>query len=296
MTLRGYRLGCPMWAEPSWRGRVWSRTAPVNEALAHYSRVFNAVEGNTTFYSLPAASSVQRWVDQTPPTFRFCFKLPREVTHEKSLVGTQRAMQGFLASLAPLADRSGPLMIQLPASFGPDRLTDLDRFLGSMDPRWAAAVELRHRRFFEEPNLREQVEQMLRRHGRERIVIDTRALRAGDPHHPGVLAARHQKPDLPVFVEPLTDTPVYRWVGHPDAATNEPWLVELAGWVVERIREGRRPFVMIHCPDTSLTPWMARRLHERVSQRAATFSIDVGQLPAFAAESREEDRRQLDLF
>ena len=56
-----YFLGCPMWAEPSWRGSFAPRGGPVNEALAHYAAVFNTVEGNTTFYRVPDPQTVARW-------------------------------------------------------------------------------------------------------------------------------------------------------------------------------------------------------------------------------------------
>ena len=54
----GYYLGLPAWAFPGWAGEY----SPVGgSALAHYARVFNTVEGNTTFYRVPDAQSVARW-------------------------------------------------------------------------------------------------------------------------------------------------------------------------------------------------------------------------------------------
>ena len=53
-----YRLGLPAWAFAGWRGRYF--TARPSQ-LASYARVFNAVEGNTTFYRTPDAATVTRW-------------------------------------------------------------------------------------------------------------------------------------------------------------------------------------------------------------------------------------------
>ena len=41
------------------------------------------MEGNTTFYATPTPEIVERWRDQVPETFRFCFKLPKTVTHDR---------------------------------------------------------------------------------------------------------------------------------------------------------------------------------------------------------------------
>ena len=294
VTIAGYHLGCPMWAEPSWRGSFAPRVGPANEALTHYASVFNTVEGNTTFYSLPSAESVARWADVTPPDFRFCFKAPRSVTHDARLVEADDTMDTLLERIAPLGERLGPLMVQLPPSFGPDRLGALDAFLDRFARGCEVAVELRHRGFFDDPAAAEDADAVLNAHACERIVMDTRALRAGDPRHPQVVAARHAKPDLPVRPGPLTDRPLYRWVGHPDATTNEPWLRDLASLVGAWMRDGRCPYVMIHCPDTGRTPWMARRFHEILATTHP--DLDVGELPPFPAERAAASDAQLSLF
>jgi uncharacterized protein YecE (DUF72 family) len=93
---------------------------------------------------------------------------------------------------------------------------------------------------------------------------------------------------------PLTDRPLYRWVGHPEPATNEPWLEDLAVLVADWIRDSRTPYVMIHCPDTGHTPWMARRFHEVLA--TAHPDLDVGELPPFPAERAAASDAQLGLF
>jgi uncharacterized protein YecE (DUF72 family) len=296
VAIARYFLGCPMWAEPSWRGGLWLRHVPANQSLAHYARLFNTVEGNTTFYSVPSPESVARWAEQTTTDFRFCFKLPRKVTHQARLVGADEEAERFLARLDPLGARLGPFMLQLPPSFGPSRLSDLDRFVNRLAVGRQVAVELRHRGFHDDPEARREAEAVLRAAGCERIVLDTRALRAGDPNHPAVAGARHTKPDLPVRPEPLTGNPLYRWVGHPEPAVNEPWLEDLARLAVEWMRGGLRPFLMVHCPDTARTPWLARRVHELVSTHAAGYNVDVGTLPPFPAERETLERSQMRLF
>ena len=67
MAIQGYYLGCPMWGFKGWTGSLYRRETPPREYLGEYAAVFNAVEGNTTFYSLPSSESVARWADVTPP-------------------------------------------------------------------------------------------------------------------------------------------------------------------------------------------------------------------------------------
>lgn len=49
-----YYLGLPLWANAHWKGNLFRNAAKPAEFLAQYAQVFNAVEGNTTFYSVPS--------------------------------------------------------------------------------------------------------------------------------------------------------------------------------------------------------------------------------------------------
>ena len=53
-----YFIGCPSWSENAWREYLYPVDARSSDYLALYSQVFNAVEGNTTFYARPSAATV----------------------------------------------------------------------------------------------------------------------------------------------------------------------------------------------------------------------------------------------
>ena len=118
-----------MWANRDWVGSVLPPGTPQGAELAEYAKVLGAVEGNTTFYALPDASTARRWRESVPDDFRFCFKLPTVITHDRRLRGCDEELAVFLRSLEPLHEVMGPSSIQLPASFGPDDLGALDAFL-----------------------------------------------------------------------------------------------------------------------------------------------------------------------
>ena len=83
-----YFLGCPEWSRPEWKGGLLPARTRSKDFLAGYARVFNTVEGNTTFYALPRPDVVERWKESTPPSFRFCFKFPRSISHDRKLENT----------------------------------------------------------------------------------------------------------------------------------------------------------------------------------------------------------------
>lgn len=87
MAIERIHLGAPVWSCRAWAGELWPTATKPADYLHHYARVFNAVEGNATFYAVPRRETAARWRDETPPGFRFCCKLPRTITHERSLVG-----------------------------------------------------------------------------------------------------------------------------------------------------------------------------------------------------------------
>ena len=290
--LKGLFLGCPLWGYAGWVGNFYTATAQPAEFLEQYASVFNTVEGNTTFYSLPSEDSVDRWRLATRAGFRFCFKFPREVTHRRMLDGADEATREVLDRLAPLEGRLGPFMLQLPPGFGPRRLASLDRFLGSLPGDVEVAVEVRHRQFFTDHDAGHALDDLLARRGCDRIVLDARALHGGDPSHPDVVAARHRKPDLPVVRRALGRHPVIRFVGHPEPSANDGWLEAIGETVAGWLREGRAPFVMVHCPNSRHVPALARRLHRLL----VATGLDVGTMPQWPAEHGDGRQDQLSLF
>jgi uncharacterized protein YecE (DUF72 family) len=261
-----YFLGCPSWSEPAWRGSFYPADLRPADTLSRYAATFNAVEGNTTFYARPAAQTVQRWAEQMPGHFRFCAKLPRDISHNGDLRDHIAATTDFLQLLAPLGERVAPLWLQLPASFGPSRLGELLAWLDEFSDR-AIAVELRHPAFF----AREEDERLLNRSLQERVVericLDSRALFASTSRDAAVLHAQSKKPRLPPRPTAFSASPQLRFIGGPDLEANqaflEPWLDKVAAW----IEQGLTPHVFLHTPDNHLAAAQALRFHAALSER-----------------------------
>ncbi|XQE66194.1 DUF72 domain-containing protein [Pseudomonas sp. P3C3] len=277
-----YFLGCPSWNEPAWRGSFYPSDLRPADTLSHYAATFNAVEGNTTFYARPAPQTVQRWAEQMPEHFRFCAKVPRDISHAGDLREHFSATADFLQLLAPLGVRVAPLWLQLPVSFGPQRLGELLAWLDEFAGR-AIAVELRHPAFFARGDEERLLNRQLQARGVERICLDSRALFACTSPDPAVLHAQAKKPRLPLRPTAFSTSPQLRFIGGPDLEANrvflDPWLDKVADW----IGQGLTPYVFLHTPNNYLAAAQALRFHAGLGER-------LPGLPALAQREPEVEQ------
>ena len=277
-----YRLGLPVWGARAWLGSLYTRAAPSSERLAQYASVFNAVEGNATFYAIPTPERVEGWVRQVPSSFGFSFKVPRVITHERRMVGAEQETAAFLLAMEAAQGCLGPTMLQLPPSLGPSELPALTAYLDAL-PAWlTVAVELRHPAFFTGRG-KAEVETLLATRGVERVLLDRRALNASVVDDDATREARRKKPNLPVYPGIFGEQPVVRYIADPDLVANEPWLGPWAERFVAWIAEGRTPVMFVHLPGDSGAPQLARTWHEMLRARGAP----VGELPTWPGEAEE---------
>lgn len=260
-----YHLGCPSWSENAWRDYLYPADARPAEYLGLYSQVFNAVEGNTTFYARPAPATVERWAQVMPQRFRFTAKFPGDVSHAGDLRDQLESALDFTRLLAPLGERVTPYWLQLPALFGPARLAELSHFLDEIGV--PVAVEVRNDAFFARGDEERLLNRLLHERGVERICLDPRALFSCTSRDPAVLHAQAKKPKVPPRPAAFSQHPQVRFIGHPELAANEsfltPWVDKVAGW----IEEGRRPYIFLHTSDNRLAAALAQHFHQRLMVR-----------------------------
>jgi uncharacterized protein YecE (DUF72 family) len=141
------RLGSAGWSIP----RTVAGAFPTEgTGLERYAAVFDAVEINTTFYRPHRPQTFERWASAVPSGFRFAVKAPKAVTHERRLVDASELMAAFLEQLAPLGDKLGPVLVQLPPSlaFDPGVAGSFFEDLRGRHPG-SVALEPRHASWFE---------------------------------------------------------------------------------------------------------------------------------------------------
>ena len=137
-------LGTIGFSYKDWLGSFYPTGTSQRMYLSYYSKLFNAVELNTTFYSLPNQATFQSWLNASPAEFRFCLKTPRRITHELGLRGAQGLMMEFIDSLHTLGEKLGPILIQLPPKYTQENYTVLSKFLESLPSTYQYAIEFRN--------------------------------------------------------------------------------------------------------------------------------------------------------
>ncbi|HEY9899091.1 MAG TPA: DUF72 domain-containing protein [Pantanalinema sp.] len=135
------RIGTSGWAYPHWRGRFYPGALAPGSWLEYYARHFDTVEINRTFYRLPTPEAAAAWARAVPEGFCFAIKASRYLTHLKKLKDPAPALARLYAAIAPLGDKQGPVLYQLPPRWGfdPGRL---EGFLAAL-PEGPCAVEFR---------------------------------------------------------------------------------------------------------------------------------------------------------
>jgi uncharacterized protein YecE (DUF72 family) len=163
---RSLRIGCSGWNYASWKDELYEGR-PARSWLQHYAQYFDTVEVNTTFYRLPLASSVARWVAETPPDFLFAIKASRYLTHIKRLTDLRGGLARYYERIAPLvrSTKLGPVLWQLPPTFRRDD-ERLGAALAALPPG-RHCFEFRHPSWFVEP-----VYELLRAHDAALVIGD----------------------------------------------------------------------------------------------------------------------------
>jgi len=206
------RLGTSGWSYKEWEGPFYPKGE--KKKLTYYSKFFDTVEIDSTFYAYPSKGMVLGAARNTPPGFVFSAKLPKLITHDKKL-DLEKDAKGdlfrFLHLMKPLVDEGklGPLLVQLPPSFAYSKgLKTLESFLDVLPTGVSFAVEFRNRSWLGKDDALER----LRAHNVAITIVD--------------------EPLLPPDTTTTADFAFVRWHGQGE----RPWYNyryrqdELQGW------------------------------------------------------------------
>ena len=122
-------VGCSVWADRSFVGKVYPQGTPAKDFLKVYCRYFNTVELNTTFYSIPSIEKVKKWKEVATSGFRFCPKMPRSISHSSNAAKQQRLLDIFIEAVLHFEETLGITFMQLPPYFQPSSMKVLQRLL-----------------------------------------------------------------------------------------------------------------------------------------------------------------------
>ena len=284
------RIGSPIWTHEQWFGSLFPANTAKEKSLGAYAQHFNSVEGNTSFYHIPDEKTLLRWAEQVPEDFRFTFKFHRSISHDKKLLNIEDNLRLVLNRMALLEHKLGCLMLQMPASFGPNQLAHLVSFIQLLPKDFRYAVEVRHSDFFDKSDNEKVLNQLLIENNINRVIMDTRALFACPANGDSIIEDAHRKkPKVPTHVIATSDTPLVRFVGHPDIQANKPfytpWIHKTKQW----LDEGKSPYLFFHMANTFDAPWLAEAFVNDFNQLYADNPITTMALP-------KNSNNQLDIF
>jgi uncharacterized protein YecE (DUF72 family) len=161
-----FYVGTSGYSYKEWKGGFYPDALPAKEMLGFYAKQFRAVEINSTFRSVPAASVMEAWASQVPAGFRFVLKAPQRITHIRRLKDAGKELSALLESAGALKKRLGPLLFQLPPNFKKD-LPRLRDFLALLPSGCQTAFEFRHSSWFDD-----EVFELLRKHKTALCIAD----------------------------------------------------------------------------------------------------------------------------
>lgn len=140
-------VGTSGWQYRHWKRVFYPEKLPQNQWLPYFCERFQTVEVNNTFYHLPERSVFAGWEKTAPRDFIFALKMSRFLTHLKRLHDPPEPVHRFLERATALKQKLGPILLQLPPSYGaaPERL---EQTLAEFPPHARVAVEFRNRTWF----------------------------------------------------------------------------------------------------------------------------------------------------
>ena len=241
-------IGPPVWANRQWVGKVYPSDAKERDFLWHYARQFTTIELNVTHYQIPTETTIARWIEATPPHFRFCPKWPQLISHDAQLRGVVGPTRQFIAAVERLGERLGTTFLQLGPAFGPNQLPDLQRFLDTVPQGFPLAVEFRHPDWFREEALWERTCALLRQRGVGTVITDVAGRR--DVLHQSLSTA----------------VATLRFVGnelHPtDYTRADAWVERLGEWFAAGMHTA---YIFIHCGENTAAPELTRYWVEQLN-------------------------------
>jgi len=178
------RFGTSSFSSKDWIGPFYAKGTKPLDFLKYYSTEFNAVEIDSTYYSIPSTYTVDGWLEKTPADFKISAKFPRSIVHtgrdknpDSKLILDRDATYGerdkFLEVMSRLKGSLGPLLIQFPYfsksvfSYKDIFFERLDRFLGDLPKEFRYAVEIRNRHW-----LKQSFADMCRKHNTAMVLAD----------------------------------------------------------------------------------------------------------------------------
>ena len=241
MSLQALHIGTSGYSYDHWKGIFYPEKLPKDRFFEHYSRYFDTVEINYSFYHIPTKKQVATWRQQAPEGFLFSLKAPKRITHTQRLTGAAGFTGAFIWQTKELREHLGVFLFQLPPSFEADREL-LEGFIATLPFGFRYVFEFRHPSWY-----RDEILSLLQDHAMGLCLIDA--------------------PQLTVLDIATTTYVYFRFHGHTkwiDYCYSEEELRNFRDKIVMHLDAGREVFVYFNNDANAYAVQNAQRLQELV--------------------------------
>src|SRR4030042_3048291 len=119
-------IGTSGWVYEDWWKRFYPIGTKPDQRLEYYSKRFDTVELNASFYHLPRKKTFENWSKKTLDSFSFSVKLSKYITHNLKLKNVKEPLALFLQEAKGLGNKLSVVLVQLPPNLhvNKERLED----------------------------------------------------------------------------------------------------------------------------------------------------------------------------
>ncbi|MFX0077081.1 MAG: DUF72 domain-containing protein, partial [Candidatus Hermodarchaeota archaeon] len=110
-------FGCAGWDYKDWVGTFYPKPLERQNHLEFYSKFFDIIEVNSTFYNLPNKATINNWYNQVPNDFKFIVKVWQRITHNVNDSDLDYLISQFFFQLTPLKEKVTHFLLQFPPWF-----------------------------------------------------------------------------------------------------------------------------------------------------------------------------------
>lgn len=242
-------VGCAKWNRKDLRNFYPGGT---KDDLEYYSRQFNAIELNASFYRMFPESQFASWHARTREGFRFFPKVPRLISHIKRLKETERLTDDFVTNILPLKEKLGMVFMQLREDFGPKNLERLESFIHHWPVEIPLAIEFRHNDWFKDEMVAKQINELMIERHITHIITDT----------PGKRDMLHMRLTTPTAFIRFNATSA-----KIDERRINDWLQRLEEWIEKGLK---RVYFFVHETQEEDEKLLSTYLIKKMNQRLKT--------------------------
>lgn len=256
-------VGCAKWNKSDLKGFY---PKGIKDELTYYSRQFNSIELNATFYKMPDWKQVITWKNKTPEGFKFFPKVTDLITHYRRLINVQEPVENFCDAVSNFEEKLGMAFMQLHENFHPKDFERLRGVLENFPKAIPLTVEVRNEAWFSDPETLQKFCSLLEEQGMTNTIVDTAGRR-------DMLHMRLTSP-----------TAFIRYVGanHPsDKQRLDDWVERIKQWREQGLQQ---LYFFVHQNVELESPLLAAYFIRRLNNELG-LSLHVPQKPGEESES-----------